>query len=270
YTILSHRWLPGGELTFSDISKFAAHQGRLHNFVKLIIFCWISVQHSCRFVWFDSGCINKSSSAELEESIRSMFTWYSKSKVCIVHLADTTNVKSFRKDQWFTRGWTLQELLAPNSLKFFEKSWRPITSSLDDDDNDKNANSAAKQSLWDHISNMTGISPEHLSTFNFGIDRARDTFVWLSKRQTTRIEDMAYCLVGLLGVPLTIAYGEGEMAFYRLQVEVLQRTADLGLFVWQGQSSVGNSMLAAKPDSFSSEYSLTIRPLSSSTSTDNV
>ncbi|KDR65674.1 hypothetical protein GALMADRAFT_36865, partial [Galerina marginata CBS 339.88] len=270
YAILSHRWLPGGELEFTDILKFADYRGVLCDFEKLIIFCWISAQHSCRFVWFDSGCINKSSSAELEESIRSMFNWYSKSKVCIVHLADTSDVPSFHKDQWFTRGWTLQELLAPNFLKFFGKSWRPITSSLNADDNNKIANSASKRHLWNHVSDITGISPDHFTTFNSGIDRARDALAWLSKRKTTRIEDMAYSLIGLLGVPLTIAYGEGEMAFYRLQVEILQRTPDLGLFIWQGQSSIGNSMLAAKPDSFSSESSLTIYPLSSSTSADNV
>jgi hypothetical protein len=324
YAILSHRWLSGGELAFSDISTFADHkhtlrklikfdsptngadilnevislsmkstvntkvnpaqlrpnmkqsykelfpadQAKTHfpSFEKLIIFCWISTRHFNRFVWFDSGCINKSSSAELEESIRSMFNWYSKSKVCIVHLADTTDVSSLRRDQWFTRGWTLQELLAPKSIKFFGKSWEPLTSPLFDDD-DKDTNFNSKHHLWSHISDITGIAPKQIFTFKPAIDHARDALVWLSKRQTTRVEDMAYCLIGLSGIPLSIAYGEGEMAFYRLQVEIHQRTPDMGLFVWKGQSAVGNSMLAARPDSFSF---LTLRPLSSHTLTDDV
>jgi len=324
YAILSHRWLGGGELAFSDISKFADHRNTLRklikfnsptngadilnevislamkstvntkanpaqlrptmkrsykklfpadqkeirfpSFEKVVIFCWISTRHFNRFVWFDTGCINKSSSAELEESIRSMFNWYSKSKVCIVHLADTTNVSSLRGDQWFTRGWTLQELLAPKRVKFFGKSWEPITSHSFDD-NDKDTDSDSKRHLWNHVSDITGISPDKISAFKPAIDHARDALVWSSKRQTTRVEDMAYCLIGLLGIPLSIAYGEGEMAFYRLQVEILQRTPDMGLFVWQGQSAVGNSMLAARPDNFSS---LTLRPLSSHTLPDNV
>jgi hypothetical protein len=251
YAILSHRWLSGGELAFSDISKFADHQDtlcklikfdsptngadilnevislamkrtvntktnpaqlrpnmkqsykelfpadqaetRFPSFEKLIIFCWISTRHFIRFVWFDSGCINKSSSAELEESIRSMFNWYSKSKVCIVHLADTTDVSSLRRDQWFTRGWTLQELLAPKSIRFFGKSWEPITSHSFDDD-DKAIDSDSKRHLWNHISDVTGIFPEQIPTFKPAIDHARNALVWSSKRQTTRVEDMAYCI----------------------------------------------------------------------------
>ncbi|KDR73249.1 hypothetical protein GALMADRAFT_726054 [Galerina marginata CBS 339.88] len=196
-----------------------------------------------------------------------MFNWYSKSKVCIVQLADTTDsVSSLRNDQWFTRGWTLQELLAPKSVKFFDKSWQPITSYFLTDD-DKYIDSNSKSHLWNHISHITGISPAQIYTFDSGIGHARDALVWLSKRQTTRIEDMAYCLIGLLGIPLTIAYGEGEMAFYRLQVEILQRTPDMGIFIWKGQSAVGNSMLAAKPDSFSSP---TFGTLSSYTFEDDV
>ncbi|KDR68979.1 hypothetical protein GALMADRAFT_36116, partial [Galerina marginata CBS 339.88] len=203
------------------------------SFVKLIIFCWTSARHFSRFVWFDSGCINRSSSAELEESIRSMFNWYSNSKVCIVQLANTDfGMESLRSDPWFTRGWTLQELLAPKSIKFFTSyKFQPLTSGSFDDD-DKNIDSDSKRGLWNHISDITQILPEQISTFNAGIDHARDALVWLSKRKTTRIEDMAYCLIGLLGIPLTIAYGEGEMAFYRLQVEIVQRSPDMGIFVW--------------------------------------
>ncbi|PPQ94735.1 hypothetical protein CVT25_007700, partial [Psilocybe cyanescens] len=240
---------------------FPANQNQplLPSFMKLIIFFWISTQYSSRFVWFDTGCINKSSSVELEESIRSIFDWYSNSKICIVHLADTTDVLSLHEDQWFTRGWTLQELLAPKKVKFFGKSWKPITTySFDDDKNLEGPDSNLHDHLWNHISNITEISRKRIFDFKPGIHQARDALVWLSKRRTTRIEDMAYCLIGLLGIPLSIAYGEGEMAFYRLQVEILQQSPDMGLFVWEGRPAIGNSMLAAGPDCFSS---LALQPL---------
>lgn len=180
-----------------------------------------------------------------------------------MHLADTTDVRTLRRDPWFTRGWTLQELLAPKRVKFFGKSWQPITTNSLDNDKD----SKLKHPLWDHISDITNISRPQILDFKPGIHHARDALVWVSKRQTTRTEDMAYCLIGLLGVPLSIAYGEGQTAFYRLQVEILQRSHDMRLFTWQGQPSIDNSMLAAGPHCFSS---LSTQPLFSRTPTDVV
>ena len=216
------------------------------DFVKLVEFFNISSKYGCNYVWFDSGCIDKSSSTELEESIRSMFNWYRNSKICIVHLADTTYVSDLRRDPWFTRGWTLQELLAPKRVKFFGKSWQHIT--LDSINNDKESDLKV---LWQIISSITRIPLPALLDFTPGIDHARDALVWVSKRKTTRIEDIAYCLIGLLDIPLSIAYGEGHMAFRRLQVEILQHSHDMGLFAWKGQPSAYNSMLAEGPQCFS-------------------
>ena len=218
------------------------------DFVKLVEFFNISLKYGCNYVWFDSGCIDKSSSTELEESIRSMFNWYRNSEICIVHLADTTYLSDLPRDTWFTRGWTLQELLAPKRVKFFRKSWQHIT--LDSINNDKDSD--LKIPLWQIISSITRIPlPTLLSDFTPGIDHARDAFVWVSNRKTTRVEDIAYCLIGLLGIPLSIAYGEGHMAFRRLQVDILQHSHDMGLFAWIGQPSAYNSMLAEGPQCFS-------------------
>ena len=172
-----------------------------------------------------------------------------------MHLASTLDLSSMRKDLWFTRGWTLQELLAPKRLRFFGKSWKRITPNSVD--NDKTVDNFLVP-LWHHISDITSISIDRLLHFNPGIDNAREALVWASKRQTTRVEDIAYCLIGMLDVPLSIAYGEGNMAFRRLQVEILQHSHDMGLFAWTGQSSSYNSMLAAGPNCFSS---LTLQPL---------
>ncbi|KAF8961969.1 hypothetical protein BDZ97DRAFT_1166094 [Flammula alnicola] len=219
-------------------------------FVKLVEFCNLSLQYGCNYVWFDTGCIDKSSSAELEESIRSMFSWYRNSKVCIVHLADTVDLGTLQSDPWFTRGWTLQELLAPKTVKFFGRSWRRITpAGLRN--NDKVPDDILQVPLWERISKITGIPIDQLLNFTPGVNRAREALVWASKRRTTRIEDIAYCLIGLLDIPLSIAYGEGKMASYRLQLEILQRSHDMGLFVWKGEPSAYNSMLAAGPHCFS-------------------
>ena len=229
------------------------------DFVKLVEFFNISSKYGCNYVWFDSGCIDKSSSTELEESIRSMFNWYRNSKICIVHLADTTSFSNLGRDPWFTRGWTLQELLAPKRIKFFRKSWQHIT--LDSIDNDKDSD--FKVSLWQIISFITRIPLPTLLDFTPGINHARDALVWVSNRKTTRIEDIAYCLIGLLGIPFSIAYGEGNMAFRRLQVEILQHSHDMGLFAWIGQPSAYNSTLAEGPQCFSeSSRQSYLQPLS--------
>ena len=231
------------------------------DFVKLVEFFNISSKYGCNFVWFDSGCIDKSSSTELEESIRSMFNWYRNSKICIVHLANTIRLSEpdLRRDPWFTRGWTLQELLAPKRLKFFGKSWQHIT--LDPTNNDKDSD--LEVPLWQIISSITRIPLSTLLDFTPGIHHARNALVWVSNRKTTRIEDIAHCLIGLLGIPFSIAYGEENMAFRRLQVEILQHTHNLGLFAWTGQPSAYNSMLAEGSQCFS-ESSLQphLQPLS--------
>ena len=214
--------------------------------VKLVKFCEAALQRQCNYVWLDTGCINKESSAELEESIRSMFGWYRNSKICIVHLGQTNTPLNMLQETWFTRGWTLQELLAPKAIKFFSQSWRPITAKP----NDKISDDKLGIPLWNVISGITGIPEVQLVDFEPGIIDVRERMVWASKRKTTRIEDMAYCLIGIFNIPLSIAYGEGPMAFYRLQAEIVQRSHDRGLFAWNGSPSSHNSMFAAGPEAF--------------------
>ena len=174
------------------------------DFVKLVEFFKVSLEYGCNYVWFDTGCIDKSSSTELEESIRSMFNWYRNSKICIVHLANTTNLATLKRDPWFTRGWTLQELLAPKRIRFFTKLWEPIIP-FGLTDNDKDHDSKLGVPLWQNISSITNIPVCTLLDFTPGINHAMDALVWASKRKTTRVEDIAYCLIGLWGIPLLIA-----------------------------------------------------------------
>jgi hypothetical protein len=283
YAILSHRWL-SKELTFQDmvsmkkecigggaedrIKKWRDYMLRHVKDAKEAVdkvfqFCKLACQeeYHCEYVWFDTGCINKESSAELEESIRSMFKWYQGSEICIAYLRETTSAFTMRKDPWFTRGWTLQELLAPKKIKifgrqipdktddktvqseveFFSQSWLPLTA----EPNDK-----IQIPLWKIIAEITRIPEVELLNFEPGTINVRERMVWASKRKTTRIEDMAYCLIGIFNIPLSIAYGEGQMAFHRLQVEIVQRSHDRGLFAWSGSPSTHNSMFAAGPEAF--------------------
>jgi len=273
YAILSHRWLSEGELTFQDMSRMMKQGDRVKvndmsgtgweatkrwfermledetqvshgGLIKLFKFCEVAWQQGCKYIWFDTGCINKENGVEVEESMRSMFSWYRNSAICIVHLNETTDMVTMRRDPWFTRGWTLQELLAPTKIQFFGKCWNKITDAPNDKISDLEA------ALWKDISEITVIPIPALLSFNPGTENIRQKMVWASKRETTRVEDMAYCLVGIFGVTLSIVYGEGRRAFYRLQLEIMRHINDNALFIWQGQPSVYNSMFAAAPDCF--------------------
>ncbi|KAG8820583.1 hypothetical protein FRC17_010109 [Serendipita sp. 399] len=301
YSIFSHRW-EGTEVTFrhfqmleQEMAKADQDAGepksrldvlrgiceKLHSsslsdsFSKLVHFLRASSKSRCRWAWADTICIDKTSSAETDECIRSMFNWYRNSYICIVFLAASRNSEEMEDDPWFTRGWTLQELLAPKRLAFYSSDWWQITSrdsekqpnELEDErqgeeeeaDEDEEEEQEEKeeaeeresdQLLWPHISKITGIDLEDLHNFKPGLDNLGKKLSWASKRETTLLEDLAYCLVGMLDINLSVAYGEKERAFYRLQLKILKNSDDLALFDWQGKSSVYSSMLAGSPACF--------------------
>jgi hypothetical protein len=279
YAILSHRWLPTGELTYQEMSTITTkytteakakgmsgtmvemmyslcaemsedQKVKCGGFVKLVKFCNIAWrEYRCQYVWFDTGCINKESSAELEESIRSMFSWYRNSAICVVQLNQTSDAPEMPRDPWFKRGWTLQELLAPKTIKFFDQSWYPIIP-IALHPNDKVPDAELGVPLWKTISKITDIPVDELLSFTPGIGNVRQRMTWASRRKTTRIEDMAYCLIGIFDIALSVAYGEGPMAFHRLQLEIMMRSDDKRLFAWNGKPSAYNSMFAAEPKCF--------------------
>lgn len=154
-----------------------------------------------------------------------MFNWYEDAQVCYAYLSDVPYISdvpfaiasglenSFRLSQWFTRGWTLQELLAPHEVDFYDKNWNWIGS---------------KQSLHKLISEITGIH----DLFDFRSACVAQKMSWAATRQTTRIEDQAYCLLGLFGVYMPPLYGEGQNAFFRLQLEIISKTDDDSILAW--------------------------------------
>ncbi|KAG8797595.1 hypothetical protein FRC20_008793 [Serendipita sp. 405] len=257
YIILSHRW-GKDELSFKDLSEAGSiseaedtsnHKGK----DKLIKLCQVANYLGCKYAWMDTVCIDKQSSAELEESIRSMFQWYRDSYACVVHLNETNRkVGEMENDPWFKRGWTLQELLASKSVLFFTRDWKRITRR----DNDKIDDAEAKDDcpLMSTIQKITNIPIDDLLDFKPGLYNIGQRMKWASKRETTRVEDMAYSLMGIFDVSIPVVYGDREQAFYRLQVEIMQRCGDWSLFAWEGnEPSPYSSMLAVSPRCFSSK-----------------
>ena len=234
YAILSHTW-GTEEVTFQDLRAF--HEGTLqqHPFSssvssragwrKIEACCDQALRHGLEWVWIDTCCIDKSSSAELSEAINSMFAWYRDSKVCYVFLSDVDETvedisepnSSFRGSRWFTRGWTLQELLAPRRIIFFSSSWQVI------------GRLTKGSKLSEVASEITSIQPAFLGGLDLRIANIAVRMSWASERVTTRGEDMAYCLLGIFEVNMPLLYGEGTKAFDRLQEEILKRSYDHSL-----------------------------------------
>ncbi|KAG9316075.1 heterokaryon incompatibility protein-domain-containing protein [Chiua virens] len=245
YAILSHRWLDMGEVTFNQDLKpnEQCDQTRKEGLKKLLTFCEKAKALGCSVAWADTCCIDKTSSSELDEAIRSMFRWYRNAYICVVYLAGTSSVAELNKDKWFTRGWTLQELLAPPRLRFFKKDWEPLS----DDGNDKH-----NQEIAQEITRATTITQDELQTFEPGPFDIVRRMGWAAGRDTTRVEDRAYALIGMFDVSLIIAYGEGENAFGRLIKELYNKRPHYEVFLWEGPAAPDYSTkgLPARPRSY--------------------
>ncbi|KAG0698094.1 heterokaryon incompatibility protein-domain-containing protein [Suillus ampliporus] len=226
YAILSHRWLDEGEPTYDEM-KAGTAEG--HGYAKLENFCEKAREYGMEFAWSDTCCIDKNNSTELDESIRSMFRWYRNSAICIVHLAKSETIADVEHDEWFTRGWTLQELLAPERIKFFYKHWVPMT----DDEDDK---TMELTEVMETLERATRIPFDDLF-FTPGPVRVDKRMTWAAGRKTTRSEDVAYCLMGIFDVSLQVAYGEGgDRAFCRL-IEAIMQAGDPSVLNWKGQAA---------------------------------
>jgi len=188
---------------------------------KILGCCEQARQDKLDYVWIDTCCINKSSSAELQEAINSMFAWYKSAKVCYAYLSDWTlwdqaeilsEYIPFRKCRWFTRGWTLQELIAPSNLIFYDQNWSQLGS---------------KQSHADALETLTRIPRDALLGGSLERYSVTDRLSWAKQRQTRRPEDRAYSLLGIFDVSMPMIYGEGEQkAFRRLMREISESKAN--------------------------------------------
>lgn len=220
YAILSHTWSrdSNDEISFHDVE---AGTGEGKAGWKKIEFCADKASaDGLRYFWIDTCCIDKRNNKELTKAINSMFRWYQKATRCYAYLTDVSLhdgqdapqlgtipwEATFKKSRWFTRGWTLQELLAPTQVDFFSLEGERLGSKL---------------TLQDLIHDITGIphaalKGAPLETFSRG-----ERMSWTSGRHTKEEEDQAYCLLGIFDVSMPLVYGEGqEKAHKRLQDEI--------------------------------------------------
>jgi hypothetical protein len=246
YAILSHRW-GNEEITLKDIANIGAGYGA--GYRKIRRACATAAKHGLQYIWVDTCCIDKTSSAELSEAINSMYRWYQESVVCYAYLADVPSGADPEclESEWFNRGWTLQELIAPPTVIFFDQSWHEI---------------GTKSTLRSVISRITGIPVTVLESGDVESASVAQRMSWASKRETTRVEDRAYSLMGLFGVNMPMLYGEGERAFIRLQEEIMRVSDDHSLFAWESAGSNGG-LLAPSPTAFANSGGIV--PLGSST-----
>jgi hypothetical protein len=226
YAILSHTWTEGEEVTYNEL---VAGTGKDKTGYDKIRFCGRrAAADGLQYFWVDTCCIDKSTSHELSTAINSMFCWYQRASKCYVYLSDVvvpeevadaeafriTWAEAFRRSRWFTRGWTLQELLAPPCVEFFSKNGKRLGSRI---------------SLEQDIYKITKIATRALRSQSLAEFSVEERISWAAQRTTTLKEDKVYCLLGIFGVFLSLIYGEGEAyATLRLREEIERRQEGQG------------------------------------------
>ncbi len=284
YAALSHTWNNKPqhgppEQSFQDVRKIqerCAQDGtNPRDFVseKIGRCCELAEKHGYKWVWIDTCCIDKTSSAELSEAINSMFRYYALAGICYGYLRDVEaaffafedlendrdlpepywhgRYLSFRLSIWFQRGWTLQELIAPRLFVFLSSSWEVIGTKAD-----------LAELLEKHFRIPATVLRLQVSHTEFSIAQRMS---WFQTRKTTRPEDEAYCLLGLFDIHMPPLYGEGRNAFRRLQEEILKQLPDTTLFAWAAMhtESPKDCLFAASPEDFvvySQEYEIVYTP----------
>lgn len=244
YVMLSHRW-GAGEPLFRDVEGNPIYHMSTNGACgKLQAFCLVAWERGYLWAWSDTCCIDKDSSTELQEAIGSMFLWYRQSALTIVYLSDVPDTGSFVRSEWFRRGWTLQELLAPRSILFYTRTWslyKSVTS----------LNHKADVAVLEELERATGIESRFLTNFSPGMEDARSRLQWASLRATTRPEDIAYSLFGIFNLYLPIMYGESaENALGRLLSEIISRSGDISVLDWVGEPSPFHSCFPAHLTSY--------------------
>ncbi|OJD35279.1 het domain-containing protein [Diplodia corticola] len=236
YAILSHRWRDE-EITFQDLSGDMRSVSMKKGYQKLESACRQATRGGFRYIWVDTCCMNKDSSAELSEAINSMYRWYHEAEVCYAYLFDVPDgvdphadpSAKFANSEWFRRGWTLQELVAPRKMVFFSQGWKQL---------------GTKASLKDILAKITGIGTGVLDgTMDPMAVSVATRMSWAASRHTSRPEDEAYSLMGLFNVNMPMLYGEGsEKAFIRLQEHIMEDSDDESIFAWINKSAPDNDL----------------------------
>ncbi|KAI0965750.1 heterokaryon incompatibility protein-domain-containing protein [Xylaria arbuscula] len=220
YAILSHTWgdeeVSFRQWQYEPMEVVKKKEG----FTKINYCCRQAATDGFEWVWIDTCCIDKSSSAELSEAINSMFQWYKNAAVCYAYLCDIVNNSKFdlAKARWVTRGWTLQELIAPREVVFYSSVWQKL---------------GTRSKFSAHLAAVTGINEPFLNKKSLNKASIAQRMSWAAKRTTLREEDTTYCLLGIFNVNMPLIYGEGPKAFQRLQETLVREYPnDHSLFAW--------------------------------------
>ncbi|KAH0526549.1 hypothetical protein TsFJ059_009852 [Trichoderma semiorbis] len=231
YAILSHRW-GSEELTLQEMEAGVTNK---QGYKKVQQFCSRAKADGFDYGWVDTCCINKTSSAELSEAINSMYLWYYQAERCYAYLVDVPSKSNIEDSEWFARGWTLQELVAPSEVYFVDEHWNDL---------------GTKRDLQQVVSKCTGI-PINILSGDDDLETASiaQRMSWAANRKTQRLEDRAYSLMGIFGINMPLLYGEGERAFIRLQEEIMKVSDDHTIFAW-GSSDSRGGILATSPEAF--------------------
>ncbi|KAF2724558.1 HET-domain-containing protein [Polychaeton citri CBS 116435] len=275
YAILSHTWTEQ-EVLFEDVKAGQAHTKTAYR--KVLFAIDQAQKDGLDYLWIDTCCIDKSSSSDLQEAINSMYSWYEHAHVCYVYLEDvqvshesTQGYKGvsrldIERSRWFTRGWTLQELLAPTLLQFYTYDWdgfavvekgrRAEPRYIPARHHTYRSKSKSHEGFVEVLSEITGIHCRYLDG-SLAIRKASIAarMHWASTRTTTRVEDLAYCLMGIFDVNMPLLYGEGAKAFQRLQEEIMKQTDDTSIFAWTNEAGGEDDfhgLLADRPSLFES------------------
>ncbi|KAI0160683.1 heterokaryon incompatibility protein-domain-containing protein [Xylariaceae sp. FL1272] len=217
YAILSHTWgSDDEELSFQDLQASEPKTGPGRD--KFEACCTLAKWDQLEYAWIDTCCIDKT-------TINSMFKWYRDAKICYAYLSDVAEStpaepeSDFGRSRWFQRGWTLQELIAPPIVRFFNAEWKYL---------------GDKATLATVVEQITQI-PRLVLLGHIQLKEASiaQRMSWAANRVTKRKEDIAYCLLGIFDVMMPMLYGEGERAFIRLQEAILlSQPNDDSILAW--------------------------------------
>ncbi|KAK2606198.1 hypothetical protein QQS21_003369 [Conoideocrella luteorostrata] len=274
YAILSHTWIsPKDEITYQDMKNrkedIENDIYKQKGWSKLRAYCDRAAKDGWEWAWMDTCCIDKTNPADTQEAINAMFRWYQNAGICYAYLEDVNFLKAFSlsdlgsdeepdevagsenvacfgnaahaaikpiftRAKWFSRGWTLQELLAPNYLVFVDQEWRRI---------------GCREDWAAEIRESSRIEARHLTGFNprdFRSCSIAMRLSWASRRKTTVEEDETYSLVGLFAISLPLIYGEGRLrAFNRLQRELITVYNDDSIFAWRAEPCIETRPLSS-------------------------
>ena len=252
YAILSHTW-GKEEVSFQDMHNLELARQKA-GFWKIDMTCTQALEDGLGYAWVDTCCIDKTSSAELQEAINSMFAWYAHATYCYAYICDvkvtedddTVSEADFKRSNWFSRGWTLQELLAPRDVLFYDENWIYFGSRsglkwgiaertgidavllIDGFMAGFEPPLSEQFELMDLVYLRKQLNRRQLSRYSIA-----QRMSWAADRKTTRIEDRAYSLLGIFGIAMPLLYGEGRRSFTRLQEEIVRVSRDLSILAWE-------------------------------------